>query len=307
MLKHRLIFGTLLIVFLVLAAWADQALEGVRTGLDWFNGGLIPPGVIVLPVVAGLSVLGARELSAILRGKGVMTSARVNSAMAFLGLLIAATLPEFGPGSVEGAKTGGAVAYAAVGGVLVFSLVFYSRHQRVEGLIAAAGGTLLSFAYLGAMLAFLVLIRREHAVWVLAWVLLVTKSCDIGAYFTGRTIGRHKLIPWLSPGKTWEGLFGGVALSALVGWGGAELLEHGLGTPVVGGVVVALVTGALFGLTGQVGDLLMSVLKRDAGVKDAGRGVPGFGGILDVIDSPLLVAPVAFWWLRLVSPEIASV
>jgi CDP-diglyceride synthetase len=56
-------------------------------------------------------------------------------------------------------------------------------------------------------------------VWTVLWVLLVTKSCDIGAYFTGRAIGRHKLIPWLSPGKTWEGLVGGVALSALVAWG----------------------------------------------------------------------------------------
>lgn len=303
MLKHRLIFGPVMIVLLVLAAWADQALEGVRTGLGWLNGGVIPPGVIVLPVVAGLSVLGARELTAILRGKGVMTSARVNSALAFLGLLIAATLPEVGATDAEGAKTGGAVAYAAVGGVLVFSLAFYSRHQRVEGLIAAAGGSLLSFAYLGAMLAFLVLIRREHEVWVLAWVLLVTKSCDIGAYFTGRAIGRRKLIPWVSPGKTWEGLIGGVLFSALVAWGGAALLEHGLGAPVVRSFWVAPVTGALFGLTGQVGDLLMSVLKRDAGVKDAGSGVPGFGGVLDVIDSPLLVAPVAFWWLRLVGVE----
>ncbi|MEM7627870.1 MAG: phosphatidate cytidylyltransferase [Planctomycetota bacterium] len=300
MLKYRLIFGPLMIVLLVLAAWADQALEGVSIGWLVPNGGVVPPGVIVLPVVAGLSVLGARELTTILRGKGVMTSARVNSALAFLGLLIAATLPELDASDAGGAKTGGAVAYTAVGVVLVFSLAFYSRHQRVEGMIAAAGGSLLSFAYLGAMLAFLVLIRREHAVWVLAWILLVTKACDIGAYFTGRAIGRRKLIPWLSPGKTWEGLIGGVVLSALVAWGGAAVLERGLGTPVVEGVWLVLLTGALFGLTGQVGDLLMSVLKRDAGVKDAGRWVPGFGGVLDVIDSPLLVAPVAFWWLRLV-------
>jgi len=127
-------------------------------------------------------------------------------------------------------------------------------------------------------------------------VLLITKSMDIGAYFTGRSIGRHKLIPWLSPGKTWEGLFGGVAVAAAVGAGAASFSHHArLDFPVLWWH--GAVFGAFLGLIGQAGDLLASLLKRDAGMKDYSQRLLGFGGVLDVIDSPLLVAPIAYWCL----------
>src|SRR5262249_23507982 len=123
--------------------------------------------------------------------------------------------------------------------------------------------------------------------------------CDIGAYFTGKAIGRHKLIPWLSPGKTWEGLFGGIAAAALVAAGAAALYRHCLGTNGIGLMPCgyAAFVGALFAIAGQAGDLLESVLKRDAGVKDSGQALPGMGGVLDVLDSILLTAPLAFWML----------
>jgi phosphatidate cytidylyltransferase len=180
--------------------------------------------------------------------------------------------------------------------VLLASLGFNSRNKTVEGVVAAAGGTLLSFVYLGLMFGFILAIRREHSVWVLFWVILVAKACDIGAYFTGRAIGRHKLIHWLSPGKTWEGLAGGVALAAAVGVGGLWALRAcGVEGPAPWTGALA---GVLFGLTGQLGDLIESLFKRDAGVKDSSAVLPGFGGVLDVLDSPLLVAPVAYWWLH---------
>ena len=160
------------------------------------------------------------------------------------------------------------------------------------------GAALVAFVYLGLMLGFLPAIRRDHSAWVLLWVLLVTKSCDIGAYFAGKAFGRHKLIPWLSPGKTWEGLVGGVLMSAAVSVAGLEVLR---GWGVIAGVPLwaAVIPGVLFAVVGQTGDLLESMLKRDAGIKDSGKVLPGFGGVLDVIDSPLLVAPLAFWVLRL--------
>jgi phosphatidate cytidylyltransferase len=178
------------------------------------------------------------------------------------------------------------------------SLGFYSRHKSVEGVAAATGAALVAFVYLGLMLGFLPAIRRDHSAWVLLWVLLVTKSCDIGAYFAGKAFGRHKLIPWLSPGKTWEGLVGGVLMSAAVSVAGLEVLR---GWGVIAGVPLwaAVIPGVLFAVVGQTGDLLESMLKRDAGIKDSGKVLPGFGGVLDVIDSPLLVAPLAFWVLRL--------
>jgi len=175
-------------------------------------------------------------------------------------------------------------------------MVFYSRKQSVEGVVAATGGTLMAFVYLGLMFGFLLAIRRHHSVWTVLWVLLVTKSCDIGAYFTGRAIGRHKLIAWLSPGKTWEGLMGGLVLAAGVGALGAWLLQS---RGITDGPSVGLgaFAGVLFGCVGQAGDLMASMLKRDVGVKDSGSSLPGMGGLIDVLDSPLLVFPAAYWIL----------
>jgi phosphatidate cytidylyltransferase len=159
-----------------------------------------------------------------------------------------------------------------------------------------------AFIYLGLMFGFVMALRREHSAWVVLGVLVVTKACDIGAYTTGKLIGKHKLIPWVSPGKTWEGLAGGLAFSAGAAMLGLWLAHRAGADPRFGGLQrmsfpVAAATGVVFGLTGQAGDLLASVLKRDAKLKDSGS-IPGFGGILDLVDSVLLVAPVAFWLLK---------
>lgn len=295
MLRQRLILGPVLILAVFLAAWLDQWLDGQPLP-GWMASearGTWPPGVMVFAILVLLGVLGARELAAILRGKGVEASARVNGVASVLGLSVAALIPD-----AWGGLTAGEASSTATVVVLVGSLVFFSRHRQVQGMIAAAGGALLAYAYLGLLLGFLCAIRREHSVWVLLWVLMTTKSCDIGAYFTGKSIGRHKLIVWLSPGKTWEGLIGGVAFAGVVGAVGAIVLQR-FGVPGAPGAGVGAVGGVVFGLVGQMGDLLASLLKRDAGLKDSGSTLPGFGGILDVIDSPALVAPVAFWGLRL--------
>jgi phosphatidate cytidylyltransferase len=107
------------------------------------------------------------------------------------------------------------------------------------------------------------------------------------------------MIPWLSPGKTWEGLAGGVAFAALVGGllalGSLSWLQTSDHVPIWLGVMC----GVVFAIVGQFGDLTMSLLKRGAGLKDSSRVLPGLGGVLDVIDSPLMVAPVAFWIFEL--------
>jgi phosphatidate cytidylyltransferase len=104
--------------------------------------------------------------------------------------------------------------------------------------------------------------------------------------------GRHKFSPVISPGKTWEGMAGAVVVAAVVG----SLFAHFCGImPIVYGTIF----GAIFAFIGQLGDLAESMLKRDAQQKDSSHTVPGFGGILDVIDSPLVAAPFAFacFWL----------
>jgi phosphatidate cytidylyltransferase len=117
--------------------------------------------------------------------------------------------------------------------------------------------------------------------------LTCVKFCDIGAYFTGRFLGRHLWVPSISPKKTWEGFFGGIVIAVIA----ASLFAQfsaimGIGRAVVFGVVAAV--------TGQLGDLLESMLKRDAGSKDSASLIPEFGGVLDLLDSVLVAAPFAY-------------
>lgn len=293
-MRDRLLLGPVLIGLMIGGLALDQWLDS--RGLPaWAHVGNLttyPRGLVIFVIMGLISLLASREMAAILAANGVLASKRITTFAALVGLVVSSVIPA-GVGAVD------AVASVGTAGCLVLAvaLAFYSRHKSVEGVVAGTGGALLSFVYLGLMFGFLLAIRRENSAWVLLWLLLVTKACDIGAYFTGKSIGRHKLIPWLSPGKTWEGLFGGMALSALVSWGGLWVLHRTAGTGMPG-VGWALLPGLVFAVVGQAGDLLESMFKRDAGIKDSGAWVPGFGGVLDIIDSPLLVAPVGYWLLR---------
>lgn len=126
------------------------------------------------------------------------------------------------------------------------------------------------------------------------WVLLVVLTVwitDTGAYFVGRTVGRHKLAPAISPGKTWEGAIGGelAGLATVVG------LNYAFGLGLA--VQHLLVIGLLAPFAGQVGDLAESALKRGLGIKDSSGLVPGHGGIVDRLDSLLFAAPAVYWYL----------
>ena len=154
--------------------------------------------------------------------------------------------------------------------------------------------------------------------WLVLVFLAVTKVSDIGAYFVGSAIGRHKLIPWVSPGKTVEGCIGGICASAglsVLVWyfsracassptvadltdAQAIAVAFGDAFSLFGAMSLlqALIFGSLMSIVGQLGDLLESVFKRSAGTKDSARLIPQFGGVLDLVDSPVLAAPVA-WFL----------
>jgi phosphatidate cytidylyltransferase len=295
-LKHRLIMGVTLIAALIAALWIDQWFQGRPTPefLLWALPPTLPPGLAMLVIGLLVVPIGAREMGRMFRAGGVMASRRCMAIAAMAGLLVSAAIP-------QSFNAMHAVALVATVGtvVLVGSLVWHIREKNLNGATAAVGAAMFAFVYLGLMFGFLLALRREHSAWVVAGVLLVTKSCDIGAYFTGKAVGRHKLIPWLSPGKTWEGLIGGVVLASLVAVGAVWLHRRCLGAYGLGamGTGYAAFVGAVFAISGQAGDLLESVFKRDAGVKDSGRTLPGFGGVLDVLDSILLTAPVAFWLL----------
>lgn len=301
MLKHRLIFGPLLMAALVGLLWLDEWVDGQRLPswlLTWWPGQsqTYPAGMLLLAMGLLIVPLAARELGAIFLANGVQASRRWLAMAAMAGLLVSAGVPRTMP-SVN------AVAMVSSVGtvVLIASLLWHIRGRNLQGATAAVGAALFAFIYLGLMFGFVLALRREHSAWLVLGVLVITKSCDIGAFATGKLIGRHKLIPWVSPGKTWEGLLGGLVFAAAVaslGWWLVQrnpTIEAGLlGRPLW----FAIICGVMFGLTGQAGDLLASVLKRDARIKDSGKSLPGFGGLLDVLDSVLLVAPLAFWMLK---------
>lgn len=284
MLKHRLVYGVILIGCLLGMIWADEWLAretGVRA-------------VLLLPVAAVIVVLACREMGGIFRAHGIPTPSWMLALAGLLGLATSAATSD-DLGSISGVAMAGTSATV----VLIVSMVYYTRDRKTQGVVASLASTLLCFVYVGLMGGMLVAIRKEHSGWWLLAVLAITKSCDIGAYFTGTLIGRHKLIPWLSPGKTWEGLIGGMAASAGMGALAASIVPH---APVTQDPYwwEGLILGAVLGFVGQAGDLVASAFKRDAGIKDYSATLPGFGGVMDIIDSPLLVGPVAYWILKVI-------
>jgi len=190
--------------------------------------------------------------------------------------------------------------------VLVFALMVLRalRTGRALGKLQSVYG-LVGFLYIGGLLETCVLLRAvpgeivvsgigqgQRGAWLMLFVAVCVWSVDTFAYFIGRWFGKHKLAPQLSPGKTIEGAIGGLVGAILAG--GA--FGHWIHLPLVHGLAV----GALAGVMGQVGDLFESALKRELGIKDFGRVLPGHGGALDRFDSLLFVAPLAYLYLHFV-------
>ena len=129
------------------------------------------------------------------------------------------------------------------------------------------------------------------------YLIAITKFSDMGAYLTGSAIGRHQMVPHISPKKTWEGFAGALFFSLLASWGMLSLMPGHLSLLTR---THATVLGLLLGFAAVVGDLAESIIKRSTGVKDSGNFLPGIGGALDLIDSLLFTAPLLFFYLRLV-------
>tara|TARA_B100002051_G_C16635781_1_gene585829 strand:+ start:113 stop:979 length:867 start_codon:yes stop_codon:yes gene_type:complete len=281
-LAHRLATGSCFIIFVVGLLWLDATMGAVPIG-SWS----LPPGLLLAGAGSILVGLGSLELIRIAATTGIKTNATLTigtTVCVMLATWLSSSLPEMFDATIP--LTIIVIAFVA-------SLLQFSRGRCVEHAFASTAVVMLSAIYLGVLSGFLLLIGADISIWMIGGVALVVKSCDIGAYFTGRAIGRHKLIPWLSPGKTIEGLFGGIVGSMLA----ALILNLALGSPLAWWWV--LIMGGVLAIVGQAGDLTMSLFKRGAGVKDSSTLLPGLGGVMDVIDSLLLAAPVAWWMLRL--------
>jgi phosphatidate cytidylyltransferase len=177
--------------------------------------------------------------------------------------------------------------------VAIASAALY-RAKEMSSSVPAAAATLFAAAYVaalgGTIAALRVLEPASDGAWRVALLLAIVMTSDTFAYFAGSAFGRHKLAPLVSPGKTVEGLAGG-----LVGGVVAALLVRQFGLPQIP-LYAAIALGIVVSAFGVTGDLVESLLKRWSGVKDSGRLFPGHGGMLDRLDSLLFGAPVLYYY-----------
>jgi phosphatidate cytidylyltransferase len=170
--------------------------------------------------------------------------------------------------------------------------------KKVQDGLLAISTTLFGLFYVPWLLNFIskiVFLPGIEGRYYVLYFILVTKFSDVGAYVTGSLIGRHKMIPRISPGKTWEGFGGAILFST----GASLLFASFLGHRLAGmNLMHAAILGVLLSVAAVIGDLIESLLKREAGVKDSGRLLPGIGGILDLLDSLLFNAPLMYLYLR---------
>lgn len=192
----------------------------------------------------------------------------------------------------QGTNHSGEILFLILGCLFLFLLQF-SRKDNSDALVGISL-TLFGILYVGWFLTFLIRLRylEGGVIWI-AYLISVTKAADIGAYLVGSTIGKNRLIPHVSPNKSVEGMFGGLAGSVL-----ASLLfyKH---LPLDFSLPHLLILGLLIGIVGQIGDLSESLMKRFCEVKDSGRILPGMGGVLDAVDSILFTAPIFYFHLKL--------
>jgi phosphatidate cytidylyltransferase len=190
--------------------------------------------------------------------------------------------------------------------LVIISLLCELIRRRPQPILNI-GTTLLGAVYVGWLSSYVTLLHGIHlnsqthsllvppiahttpGEWIVLFVTVCTFLSDTGALFVGRSFGRHKMAPNISPGKTWEGSIGGLLFSVI----GGGLFGWWLHLPLVHTLILAFLCGA----SGQIGDLCESALKRDLGIKDFGVVIPGHGGILDRIDSILFSAPLAYYYV----------
>jgi phosphatidate cytidylyltransferase len=281
MLKYRLLFGILMIVGFVALVVFDGWLDGSLTKSTTDDKPI--QGIVLSLLVALLAIPAQIELSKLAAAKNVKIFLPVSivASIVFATWRFWQQFIEFSPG----------ICLVLLSSFVLFALILYQYiRYGTSGFLANCGVNCFSIWYLGLLSSFCVAIRIEFGMWALLMFIFVIKSADIGAYTFGTLFGKHKFSPKVSPGKTWEGM-GGAFIAAII---------VAVGFAVGCGIMVwwsAIVFGWCFAVIGQLGDLTESMIKRDAEQKDSARKVPGFGGVLDIIDSLLIAAPVAYLFL----------
>ncbi|NOK63486.1 MAG: hypothetical protein GFH23_1086718n42 [Chloroflexi bacterium AL-N1] len=257
----------------------------------------------VVTVVSILTVVGLRELYTILQHGGYRPRLMLGYTVG-VALCLASALKQ----SLN--VTFDLTLLVMFGAIIVSLVVEIRRYEEHSKMLADWALTLAGAFYIGGALGHFILLRSLEypldggllgflpmppgAAWIYL-VFGITWLQDTMAYFVGRTFGQRKLAPILSPKKTWEGAWGGMAISVLVG----IIFVPIFGLPVSLGMGALL--GAIGGIVGPLGDLAESFFKRQVGLKDAGHLIPGHGGLLDRADSLFFVAPVLFYCITILT------
>jgi len=222
-----------------------------------------------------------------------MAESRGAKPLSKLGMVLGALIALGAFSGLRGPDTGLSFALVLCLLAVLTARLFSSR--PVEGALVDSAITLLGILYVAMLFGFQVAIHRgSHGKQWLALMYLVIWASDTGAYYVGTAYGRRRLYEKISPKKSVEGLIGGVLASI-----GVALLCRMWLLPSSLGPAEAAFLGGILAFVGTIGDLVESLLKRSAGVKDSGTLIPGHGGVLDRMDSMLFAAPVLYYYLRM--------
>jgi phosphatidate cytidylyltransferase len=309
-LRQRVISGSLLAAGIIALMLVDAWLSS-RVPVRWLVGGVdvgrwLCNGALSTFVILVFTVLAAREVTHFVR----MAGFRPNRAVVHLfaaGLVLGPYLSFNLRHEANWYDESWGMLWVAL--ALGAAFLLQAVRRGAEHATLNVASAIFVIVYAGGLAGYMTRLRMEiggtAGIALLLFSLFLVKMNDVGAFLIGRAFGKHKLISWLSPKKTWEGFAGGVvvtvlcalALGSYLHYAGFARLDHGPFAYPWG----MLWFGLLMALFSVAGDLVASLLKRDAAVKDSSDAIPGMGGVLDVLDSPLLAAPAAwFFWTRLV-------
>jgi phosphatidate cytidylyltransferase len=296
LLRWRLLLGAALIGGLAALCWLDAT----SSSSDRY----VPPGGWLFPLAVVACLLASGEILWLLRD----LPQRPVPWIVYLGnlLIVGSNILPFLRSRHVSEIPLGPLGWPAVFFTLSMLIAFLgemARYEKPGGIVVRLSLSVFAFAYVGILLSFVVQLRlinwpllSDVGVAALVSMITVVKMGDTGAYTVGRLWGRHKMAPVLSPGKTWEGFAGHIAGACLGAWVGLAIFRPWITgsddwfVPGPGWIIY----GVLVGVAGLLGDLAESLLKRDVGAKDSSAWMPGFGGVLDVLDSILFAAPVAY-------------
>jgi phosphatidate cytidylyltransferase len=279
---------------------------GALAGLCWLDARAALPGLWLAPAAIVFTVTATGEALALARRAGTSPPAGIVQAANLL-MVLAPLAPIVGQHCPHcqclaalgggGPRAGGTLSLWIMAAAMILVFLEQMRcYRQPGGVTANLSAAAFVMAYVGVMLSFAVQLRTRWGLGAVASWLITVKAGDIGAFTLGRTLGRHKIAPLLSPNKTAEGTLGAVLFSCLASWATFTWLTPALsaGSVPTGPSWGWLPFGLLMGGGGLMGDLAESLLKRDVGCKDSSRWLPGFGGVLDIVDSLLLTAPLAW-------------